>query len=87
MNIKQIIEAWTIAINPNERELLLAKERVKICDVCESKTMIIVPVCSECGCPIGKKIFTNALNPCPLKKWEEIDVKYFPKDKIKKTLL
>ncbi len=87
MIVKDIIEAWLIANNPTESQRILAEFRGKICDDCSSKKMFLIPYCSECNCPIGKKIFTNNFNPCPLKKWEYIDKNYFNPTKEKKTLL
>ena len=85
MNFKQIIEAWIISFNPTSQEKELAEARGKICDECPSKAFILnVAGCKECGCPIGKKIFTNDYNPCPLSKWEEIDKPFF---KRKTTLV
>ena len=77
-----IIEAWRIAKNPSDRQMNLAKLRASICDGCDSKKTItelveIGIVCSECGCPISKKVFANVQNPCPLKKWEDIDKPFF----------
>jgi hypothetical protein len=90
-NFKQIIEAWIIAGNPTPTQRELAEARGKICDECPSKKRMFKEkqwgeYCGECGCPIGKKIFTNDFNPCPLKKWEEVDDKYYPNTKKKKTL-
>ena len=94
MNFKEIIEAWTISFKPSPEQKLLAEKRGEICDECPSKIpnnkLFKFPVCKECGCPIGKKIFTNEINPCPLKKWEDIDVEYFNKfnkNKSKKNKL
>jgi len=92
MNIKTIIDAWIIAFNPTKKETELAMERSQICDICPSKKEFIrnielSVVCTECGCPIGKKIYTNIYNACPLGKWKEVDRKYFPEQKVKKTLL
>lgn len=85
MNFKEILEAWIISFNPNEKEKQLAELRYGICNECPSRTGAFgVAVCSECGCPITKKIFTNTHNPCPLGKWEEIDTPFMKK---KKTLI
>jgi len=91
LNFKQIIEAWIIAGNPTEAQRQLAEVRGAICDECPSKKSLFEnkkwsEVCSECGCPIAKKIFTNDYNPCPLKKWEEVDTPFYPNTKKKKTL-
>ena len=89
MNFKEIIRAWIIASKPTKKQLQLALLRGKICDGCESKKTILgkVPYCGECGCPIGKKIFTDSYNPCDLKKWSEVDEAFFPPQKKKKTFI
>jgi lipoate synthase len=84
MDVIEIINAWTIANNPTSKQEELAKLRASICEVCPSKKVItkklkLATICGECGCPISKKIFTPKFNPCPLKKWEEIDIQYIPK--------
>jgi hypothetical protein len=30
-------------------------------------------VCGECGCPLGKKIFTPVMGSCDLKKWNKVE--------------
>jgi len=88
MNFKEIIEAWKISFNPTDKEVELAEARIKICDNCEYNIPILtVQVCKGCGCPIGKKIFTNSFDPCPLRKWKEIDQPYFDPIKTDKTIL
>lgn len=91
MNIKEIIQAWIIAGNPTDVQRELAEERGKICDDCPyKKTFIdsirIATVCTACGCPITKKVFSNQFNACTLRKWEKIDENYFPAQKNEKTL-
>jgi len=90
MNFKEIIEAWIIAGNPTYAQKELAEKRGTICDDCPSKIFTLPgkrgAVCKECGCPIAKKIFTNSFNPCDLKKWKDVDIHYFPKEKDIKTL-
>jgi len=87
MNIKTIIEAWVIAHNPTEKQKEIAEERAKVCERCDArKKLASIHYCKKCGCPIAKKIFTNSPNPCPLKKWDDVDSQYF-KIKKKKTLL
>lgn len=78
MNIKEIIEAWVIAHNPTETQQELAEKRLSICENCPSKiTLVRINMCSECGCPVTKKVFTKSFNPCPLKKWGEADQPYY----------
>jgi len=90
INPKQIIKAWATSFNPNTDEKELADLRKKICDSCPSKKEVLKnkkwsAVCSECGCPISKKVFTIEFNPCPLKKWEPVDEKFFLKQQNKEN--
>jgi len=81
MNIKKILEAWVISFNPTPKQQEQAELRCEICENCPSNKTIIIPICTECGCPIAKKAFTNDFNPCPLLKWGEIDEPYMKKSK------
>jgi len=87
-NIKTIVKAWAISFNPSERQRELAEKRSEICFSCPARKKVgIVHICSECGCPIDKKVFTDELNPCPLQKWT-IDEEYLnKKTKVKTTLI
>jgi hypothetical protein len=83
MDVIEIINAWKIANNPTPKQEELAKLRASICEVCPSKKVItkkigLATICSACGCPVSKKIFTPKFNACPLKKWAEIDNQYIP---------
>lgn len=75
----EIAESWIIAKNPSESELKLAEERLKICNGCDKlvEGTFVEFKCSECGCPISKKIFSPKYDACPLHKWlvvEDSDV-------------
>ena len=92
INVKEIIDAWTISYKPTENQLNKSIERGKICETCPSRKIItkkfkLATICGECGCPISKKIFSPEYNPCPLKKWEEIDRKYKIEEKNSKTFI
>lgn len=92
MDLNLILEAWIISSNPTKEQLELAEKRLKICDNCEFRKEIfkrlkIFNICSKCGCPITKKVFTNVYNPCPMRKWDEIDSLYFKDQKSKKTII
>jgi hypothetical protein len=92
MNISEIVTAWITSFNPTTEQKSRASERAEICFGCDrlKNTNLFtnkVQVCGACGCPINKKVFSQEYNPCPLKKWEEVDKKYVPKEKNKKTLL
>lgn len=85
IDLKQIATAWAISFNPTESQKELAYQRLKVCGDCpkNTKTWLNIPTCSACGCPISKKIYTDEFNPCPIKKWQEVDDEYFDKSKIK----
>jgi hypothetical protein len=93
VNLFTIVEAWRIAKNPSKTQSELAINRAKICNDCPSKKTItkhlgeIGVICGECGCPIGKKVFTNVENPCPLKKWDKVDRNYFGDIKKNNSLI
>jgi len=90
-NIGKIVEAWIIAHNPSAEQRLLSEKRLSVCDECPAKKEILKKakwtyICTECGCPLGKKSFTNSYNPCPLKKFDDVDNQYFNL-KNKKTVI
>jgi len=92
MEIKKIIKAWRIANSPEDVQKELSELRMKVCLGCEFKKEIlknikISIICTKCGCPLIKKIFTNEHNPCPMRKWGDVDKDYFIEQKSEKTLL
>ena len=81
LNFKKIYSAWIRSFNPSDEQKLLATKRNEICESCPSRKVLtnklkLGVICSECGCPITKKIFSIGFNECPLKKWEEVDTMY-----------
>jgi hypothetical protein len=91
---KEIFEAWLISFNPTDAQLVIAQERLDVCMGCEYKKELIKKnkwsaYCEKCGCPLNKKIFSNMFNPCPAKKWIDIDSKYLKslKPKEKKSII
>lgn len=74
-SIKEIIKAWWIASNPTKEQSLLAQKRLEICKGCDSmvESVVFKYKCNECGCPIGKKIFTDMKGTCDLQKWNKIE--------------
>jgi hypothetical protein len=89
MYLIEIIKAWKIANNPNEGQYQLALKRSEICENCPSKKTItkifkLGIICSECGCPIEKKVYSIKENACPLGKWKNVDAEYFKNIKFKK---
>jgi hypothetical protein len=94
LNFKEIFKAWVTLSNPTESEEQLAKARFSICEGCIYKKEIIkgkdwTLKCSKCGCPIKAKVFSHAVNPCPMGYWKEIDKKFGENvdEKIKKSIL
>jgi len=74
MNLSEIVSAWIISFNPSKQQVILAVKRGKICKNCPLLSSIVgIPRCGGCGCPISKKIFSNYYNTCPEKKWAECD--------------
>ena len=73
--ISEIIQAWWIASNPTKEQSQLAQKRLQICKGCDSmvESVVFEFKCNECGCPIGKKIFTNVMGSCDLKKWNKVE--------------
>jgi ribosomal protein L37E len=78
IDIKKVWKAWVTSYRPTQQQSNLAVKRVLICNRCPSMAKYLnIDICSECGCPISKKVFTNEYNACPLKKWGNIDKEYF----------
>lgn len=73
--IQEIAVSWWRAENPTKEQSELAQKRLEICVGCDSRKESIVfgYVCGECGCPIGKKIFTPKLGTCDLHKWNKVE--------------
>ena len=94
LNFKEIFKAWITFANPTEQEEKLAKARLNICEGCIYKKEIVNKqswslLCGKCGCPIQAKVFSDALNPCPMGYWKEIDKTFgtIVNEKNKKSIL
>jgi hypothetical protein len=77
--IKEIITAWMISFNPSEDEKILAEKRYEVCFTCPKRgnNKLGIEVCTECGCPLSKKIFTlKEQDSCPLKKWSDVETEF-----------
>lgn len=90
-DFKKISKAWFDSYFGSDKQKELAIKRAKICETCPSRNVRfegidLLTVCDECGCPIKKKIFSDVFNDCPLKKWESVDLEYYPQRKTNKTL-
>jgi len=73
--IKEIAISWWRAENPTKAQSELAQNRLSICMGCDSRRESVVFgfVCGECGCPLGKKIFTPKMGSCDLGKWNKVE--------------
>jgi hypothetical protein len=94
IDYKEIFEAWKTSRNPTPLEEELAQKRLKVCMDCEYRSEIIKglkwsALCTDCGCPINKKIFTSMFNSCTQKKWGDVDSQYLEimTDKEEKTII
>jgi hypothetical protein len=74
-SIIDIFRAWVIAEMPSKEQAELAKKRLEICKGCDSmvESVVFKFKCNECGCPIGKKIFTPTMGSCDLHKWDKVE--------------
>jgi hypothetical protein len=80
----EIIKAWWIAASPSKEQSELAQKRLEICVGCDAReeSLLFGYRCKDCGCPIGKKIFTAAKKACPRAKWNDVeDEPYLNSDK------
>lgn len=71
--VKEIIMAWSTAINPTEEQKEIAQERLKVCMNCEfwKESAVGIKYCSKCGCATKAKVFSpKGLQACPMQKWE-----------------
>jgi hypothetical protein len=87
---KEIFESWFTSFNPTQEQKIIAKERLDVCLGCDYRKEVLKGVnwsayCDGCGCPISKKIFSKYFNPCPKKKWENVDSKYIEKLPLKEN--
>ncbi len=73
--VKEIIISWWRAENPTKEQSDLAEKRLSICMGCNSRkeSVVFQYVCGECGCPLGKKIFTPKMGSCDLSKWNKVE--------------
>ena len=69
--IKEIIQAYAIAINPTKEQKQWAEKRLEICMKCEHwKSQLGIEYCGKCGCATKGKVFSpKGMEACPLGKW------------------
>ncbi len=75
MDLREIARAWMSAARPTKQQAELANKRLSICQSCPSmiESVVFKYKCKECGCPIGKKIFTDKMGTCDLHKWDKVE--------------
>lgn len=73
--VNEIFTSWVIAAKPSKEQAELAAKRLEICKGCDSmvESVVFKFKCNECGCPIGKKIFTPIMGSCDLNKWSKVE--------------
>lgn len=73
--IAEIAISWWRAEVPTKEQSQLAQKRLGICSECPSmiESVVFKYKCKECGCPIGKKIFTPKMGSCDLHKWDKVE--------------
>lgn len=83
--IKEIVTAWMVSFNPSDEEKIVAEKRYEICVSCPNRaTKLGIEVCTACGCPLSKKIFTlRDQGSCPLNKWDIVDTEFRKTKKYK----
>ena len=83
--IKEIVTAWMVSFNPSDEEKIVAEKRYEICISCPNRaTKLGIEVCTACGCPLSKKIFTlKDQGSCPLNKWNIVDTEFRKTKKYK----
>ena len=69
--VTEIFNAWQISMNPTEDQQTIAEERLSICLSCEFKREEPFLLCSACGCPLKKKVYSQISNSCPKDKWNK----------------
>lgn len=86
--ISEIAIAWITAANPTPEQKELAEKRYQICKGCEHfgapGSIRRYEHCKSCGCPLGKKIFSQEFDACPKHHWLEVETPHF---KTKKSIL
>jgi len=76
LKLVEIAKAWIISENPTPQQKIIAEYRIGICDSCPKKAhneTINLHYCSECMCPLNRKIFSPlpGYEACPLSKWDK----------------
>jgi hypothetical protein len=87
--VTEIFKSWVIAENPTREQMELAAKRHAICLDCKwiRNSLLFNTKCGECGCPIGKKIFTPVKGGCRMGYWDGVDgVDNTPKVKSNKLI-
>jgi hypothetical protein len=73
--VEEIYKSWVIAASPTKEQEEISKIRLKICQSCDyfrHNNVTNYYYCSDCLCPIGKKIFSPlpGKEACKKEKWD-----------------
>lgn len=83
--ISEIAIAWITAANPTPKQKELAEKRYEICKGCKyygkSRPVTGEEYCTDCLCPISKKIFSQDFDACPKHYWLEVEKPYYKTEK------
>lgn len=66
LDIEDIVKSWSKLLKPTLKEKEIARKRLEICNNCSSRK---VGICTECGCFLEAKAFSEKDNSCPKKNW------------------
>ncbi len=71
IDLVNIAKSWIIARDPNPSQRKAADSRIAICNECPHSVKVLgSEVCSKCGCPLSKKIFSpKGPGECPDGRW------------------
>lgn len=92
-DLKEIAKAWLIAATPSLLQKEIAQKRYNTCLQCvhynPSRAVTHDEYCTDCGCPLSKKIFSPKYNACDQGYWQPTDDQYldeyFRKKKVSKS--
>jgi hypothetical protein len=71
IDLVNIAKSWMIARDPTPKQKETAESRISICNKCEySQKVLGAEICTKCGCPLSKKIFSpKGPGECPEGRW------------------
>ncbi len=76
----EIFRSWGISYDHTNEQSDLAAARMRICDDCSFKATKPIIHCTECMCPLQKKVFSPRFGACRIGKWDITDKQYKSKE-------